>query len=467
MKNQSIAALLGLLLGCWLQPCCAGQEVSKNSPPTSPRLTALKKQLEAGDAAAIEGFWREMSGQGTPLIETIPGDNKHLLMTFLWRTSRPVKNVVLVDGPAGDDYANNQLNQLGNTGLWYRTYRVRSDARFYYSFSVNDPLIFPTDEKGWRQRSDALQADPLNRHAVVFPKDEDAPNSKEEVLSAVELPGTPQEAWTAPRTDISAGKVELHQMKSTLLNNERRVWAYTPPGYDHRGKPYRLLILFDGWLYVRVIPTPTILDNLRAEKRIPPFVAVLVDNFLRIDPKTCGRELAYSERFADFVAQELIPWIHAHYNVTSDPGETIVGGLSAGGGAAAFVALRHPELFGNALSQSGAFQNEAAAVEQFFNDPEDRDEEWLIRQFVAAPKLPLRFYLEAGLYECFGNFSKGPTLLLANRHLRDVLLAKGYPIYYSEFAGDHSELSWKGTLAHGLILLAAPQVERRERKGKE
>ncbi len=125
--------------------------------------------------------------------------------------------------------------------------------------------------------------------------------------------------------------------------------------------------------------------------------------------------------------------------------------LSAG---AAFVALRHPEIFGNVLSQSGAFQN-VLGPDQFHNVPAERYGEHLTHEFAAAPKAPLRFYLEAGLYD-LASFPKGPSVLLANRHLRDVLQAKGYTFRYSEFPGDHSELYWRGTLADGLIYLTQP-----------
>jgi enterochelin esterase-like enzyme len=37
--------------------------------------------------------------------------------------------------------------------------------------------------------------------------------------------------------------------------------------------------------------------------------------------------------------------------------------------------------------------------------------------------------------------------------MRDVLLAKGYEVNYQQFVGDHDYLSWRGTLADGLIEL--------------
>ena len=47
----------------------------------------------------------------------------------------------------------------------------------------------------------------------------------------------------------------------------------------------------------------------------------------------------------------------------------------------------------------------------------------------------------------------GNSILLSTRNLRDVLLAKGYEVHFQEFAGGHDYLSWRGTLADGLIVL--------------
>jgi len=74
------------------------------------------------------------------------------------------------------------------------------------------------------------------------------------------------------------------------------------------------------------------------------------------------------------------------------------------------------------------------------------------KQFIASPKQPLRFYLDAGSEEIDfpGN---GSSILLTSQNLRDVLLARGYDVHFQEFAGGHDYSSWRGTLADGLILL--------------
>jgi enterochelin esterase-like enzyme len=216
-----------------------------------------------------------------------------------------------------------------------------------------------------------------------------------------------------------------------MLKNKRRLWVYTPPGYSSDGEPYRLLVLFDGRQYIEATPTPTILDNMVADGSIPPIVAVMVGQVDRYN------ELFLNHTFADFIAKELVPWVQQRYHVTAKPAQTIIGGLSLGGLAAAYTALQHPEVFGNVLSQSGSFQLRA------------EDEKSLVRQFVLEEKRPIRFYLEAGLLET----ADSPSLLDSNRQLRDILEAKGYEVHYSEYNGRHDHINWRGSLSQGLTSL--------------
>ncbi len=99
------------------------------------------------------------------------------------------------------------------------------------------------------------------------------------------------------------------------------------------------------------------------------------------------------------------------------------------------------------LSQSGSF---------WWKPGHDEEFERLARQYVSSPTLPLRFYLEVGLLESGPGLpagSQSPGQILANRHLRDVLQAKGYPVHYSEFNGGHEWICWRGSLADGLLAL--------------
>jgi len=403
--------------------------------PASPRLAALHKELEAGNRVALENFWQEVTMQGAPLVEPIKGESRYVWLTFLWRAKGETKNVV-IGSDLGNwrDLSTLQMTRLADTDLWYKTYRVRDDARFPYRLSVNDSLI-PFYSEAREKQPIKFQPDPLNPRQYDF--------FKPTIHSVVELPAAPSLALITRPPDVpksQGGRID--RFHSTILNNDHRMWVYTPPGYKREGKPYNLLLLFDGSGYVSLIPAPVVLDNLLAKGLIPPTVAVLVDSG---GGEARDRELSCNPQFADFITKEVLPWVRQNYHITSEPSQTTVGGASLGGLAAAYVAMKHPEIFGNVLAQSGSF----------WWKPENDDEyEWLTRQFVASPKLPIRFYLQIGLLE---NLSTArlysTTMLVASRHLRDVLQAKGYSVQLQEINGGHDWFNWQAALPDGLTSL--------------
>jgi len=344
-----------------------------------------------------------------------------------------VQNVVTVSPALSSVPHENRLRRLQDTDLWYKTYRLPNDLHFTYRLAVNDPLASARTVTHEQAAARVLvgQADSLNARPLTSQV-----GTATWTSSLVSLPRAPLYPWSAREPAAPTGSVAEFTLFSTRLNNERPVWIYTPPQYVTDGEPYGLLVLFDGEAYHSGVPTATILDNLIASEDIAPTVVVMVGC---IDVRTRTRELACHNPFVDFVGDELMPWVHQHVHVTSDPAQTTVGGISLGGLAAVFVALCGPELFGSVLSQSGSFWWS------------DADEEWLTRQYVHAPKSPVRFYLEAGLIENRPvPWREGVSLLVANRHLRDVLQAKGYTVHYTEFAGGHDFACWRGTLAEGL-----------------
>ena len=46
-----------------------------------------------------------------------------------------------------------------------------------------------------------------------------------------------------------------------------------------------------------------------------------------------------------------------------------------------------------------------------------------------------------------------PSLLVATRHLRDILISKGYVVSYNEYSGSHEHINWQYSLGEGLIYL--------------
>jgi enterochelin esterase family protein len=416
----------------------------------SQRIRALRAAVERGDRESVNAFWEEVKKAGAPLIEPIAGDRENLAVTFLWRGKPDTRNVMVLwlpyAGVVPDEYL---MARLGVTDVWYKTIKVDRKMRLAYTLAPNAARLRPfslgIDADAVTMIATAARPDPLNlKRWRDDPQSVDAPEYRGS--SALEMPDAPPQPWIAPRPGVPAGQVETHRFRSAALENEREIAVYLPPRYSPHAEPYPLIVLFDEDPYLSLIPTPTILDNLISEARIPPVVALLIGNA----PGARGRELPCNPEFSRALVTEVLPWAHGLYNFTRDPRQTVVVGSSFGGLAAACAGLWHPETFGNVLAQSGSFHWTPPSGSSSTDSSSEPN--WVARQFISSPKKPLRFYLEAGSTE-FNATGGADAILLCTRTLRDVLRAKGYEVHFQEFAGGHDYLAWRGTLADGLIAL--------------
>jgi len=64
-----------------------------NDQPSSPRLLALRDRLTSGDRTALDKFWKEISEQGAPIIESATDNDREVLVTMLWRAREETRNV--------------------------------------------------------------------------------------------------------------------------------------------------------------------------------------------------------------------------------------------------------------------------------------------------------------------------------------------------------------------------------------
>jgi enterochelin esterase-like enzyme len=405
--------------------------------PLSPTIAALQHAIAQGQTGAESQFWIRVQQTGSPLIEPAEGATGDILITFLWKGDADTHNVVLVNTAiASSDFRESQLARLAGTNIWYRTYAAPASARFVYELSVNDDMT-PFDQvTDWGKRTSTFHADPTNQRmfrSTIFGG---------RALSYVEGPKAPPEHWIEPQAATVKGHVEQAPFASKQLGNTRYVWIYTPPDFEalKRAPGLPLLLVFDGGEYVSSVPTPTILDNLIAAKRIPAMLALFVGN---ADGQR-DEELNANAKFADCIANELIPWARERYQISSSPSNNVVAGSSSGGLAAAFVAHQYPNLFGNVLSQSGAY---------FFAPSAEEEPELLPRTFSTARRSDIRFYIEVGTLEANRESFKGVNMVSSNRHFRDVLVARGYSVTYREFVGGHSDLNWRSGFAEGLLAL--------------
>ena len=106
----------------------------------------------------------------------------------------------------------------------------------------------------------------------------------------------------------------------------------------------------------------TVLDNLIAEGKLPPIVAISIANGSG-DAQGSERGLEYdtmSGRYAEFVQKEVLPRVEreAHVSLTRDPDGRAATGGSSGGSCALAMAWYHPGWYHRVLTYSGTYINQ-------------------------------------------------------------------------------------------------------------
>ena len=450
-------AIVTLPLGAVLLLAVASVAAAPDPTP-SPFMRQWTAALSA-PRADTSGFWRAVAARGTPIVERIPEDARFVQATFLVRgrpDTRSVAVIALENHQLANDryFALAKLARLGSSDVWFRTYRLRADGRFTYRLSIDDDRLFADlTDAAWSDRVKALARDPLNQHPET---------TRDGAVSLVELPDAPPLRWFEAKAGVPEGRLEPARVGDAAQGLDHAVRVYVPSGYSAARRARNLLIVLDGEGVPSFVPFPTILDNLHAAGRIEPTIAVFVDN----RPGKRVDDMWYSDELRNFVRSDLLPWVRAHYRVPDDPRRVAVAGRSASGNTAVYLAFALPSLIGSAISQSGGYAlgdpkaPRAGARQPFdgFSEDDFPQQEWLARQIATAPKQPIRLHLEVGTLEHvdwenpFPRYAT-PSVLLANRHLRDVLDAKGYAFSYREYNGPHDSLVWRGTVGDAIVEL--------------
>ncbi|WP_352259492.1 alpha/beta hydrolase-fold protein [Psychrobacter sp. TB55-MNA-CIBAN-0194] len=396
----------------------------------SPKVSALRESLQKGQNT--DSFWANIEALGTPLIEDTDSGT---LMTFLVRGH--YNNVKLLGGPSNN---HESLQQLADSDTWYKSFIVPNNTHLSYQIAPNVPQL-PLSGRARRIAIKAVaQVDPYNHH----PWPESAID-KYTTKSTVTLEDAPKRPWLDVQKEIPKGELSTFKFTSSILDNTRDITIYSPAIDDSQNNrdDAVLLYIFDAESYIDTVGLPTILENLIAAGEIPPVTVVFISN---PDGDARARELPANPVFADVLANELVPQVNKRLPVAIPKDRTVIAGSSYGGLAATTIALRHPDIFGNVISMSGSF----------WWKPEDQtadDKHFVASEVIKMNKVPVRFFLSAGVFETARGNSSSNGILGTNRHLRDVLLAKGYDARYEEYGAGHDYFSWRGIIGDGLISL--------------
>jgi enterochelin esterase family protein len=205
----------------------------------------------------------------------------------------------------------------------------------------------------------------------------------------------------------------------------RHVGVYVPAQYVP-GRPAPFIIGADGidrGLF-------TVLDNMIAERKLPPMIAISIGNGGG-DAQGSERGLEYdtlSGKYAEWIEAEVLPRVEQDYHVrlTRDPDGRATMGGSSGGSAAFTMAWFHPEWYHRVLTYSGTYVNQ-----QWPSNPETPHGAWEYHEHLipAAERKPIRIWMEVGDRDLLNTNTMQDGMhdwVVANENMARVLAAKGY-----------------------------------------
>lgn len=330
----------------------------------------------------------------TPLIDQD-------IATFVWRGKTAPD---LVGDFTGWDDGNPIVLEKTSHGLWTYQLSLPQDAYIEYGFVDGDESI----------------SDPMNpRHT---------PNGVGGHNNYLPMPHYKPTDLVSKNPAIRHGTVRDFRISTEyfISGNNRTVHLYQPPVKER----VPLVVVWDGHEYLHRVRLNLVVDNLIAQGRIRPIALAFVDNG---GQRSRTVEYACNEAMLVFLMTEVLPLARTELNLLdleSNPGAYGICGASMGGLMAMYIGLRLPQVFGNVLSQSGAFS--WAGYEMVVFD-----------LLAYAENRPLNIWMDVGRYDL-------PGLLESNQHMKDVLVQQGYRLDYREYNAGHNYIAWRDEIWRGL-----------------
>jgi iron(III)-enterobactin esterase len=230
------------------------------------------------------------------------------------------------------------------------------------------------------------------------------------------------------------GKVDPKNPKTLIVEThnidyKRAVGVYIPAQYKP-GTEAPFMVVHDG----PGIGMKTILDNLIAQKRIPPIIVISIANGGG-DAQGHERGKEYDNMngdYAEYIETEVLPRVEKNFKVklTKDPDGRAAMGSSSGGSAAFIMAWFHTDLYHRVLTTSGTFVNQAWPFDEKYPDGAWGFHETLIPK---EPKKPIRIFISVGDKDLLNPNVMRDDMhdwVEANHRMAKVLKDKGYEYQY-------------------------------------
>lgn len=233
-------------------------------------------------------------------------------------------------------------------------------------------------------------------------------------------------------TAVDHGDLHTHYFDSSVVERERSITVYTPPGYAESSATYPTLYLLHGSgdderAWVDVGRANWILDNMIAAGEIEPMVVVMPNGHPVPWGDRSQARGANTKLFRQELVGDVLPLVESRYRVKEDRAARAVAGLSMGGGQALNTGLARLDLFAwvGAFSAAAPDPADDLMTQALFENPEHSNE---------------RIEL---LWIAIG---EDDFLLERNETYHAALGEHGIEHEYQVTEGDHSWPVWRGYL---------------------
>lgn len=278
------------------------------------------------------------------------------------------------------------------------------------------------------------------------------------VNNVITLPGFSVTDESQARSDVAHGKLTGSlSIRSEALGYSVNYRVYTPVGYETLEK-LPVIYVLDGNDFVdeRMGALPNVLDNLIADGRIKPVMAVFVDARDPENPKFNRREdefLVHPVEHAQFISDELVPVMDRNYHTDPRPEARTITGVSYGGLSAFYIAASRSDTFHNLAAFSPSLW--VLDSPQYLSSEAQKEGSRAMLPAVSGettkcgdntgfecPRLPVKIFLTVGFADWdVGDFSG----LVAS------LEEQKYPVEFHQVREGHTWDNWRGLSDEMLI----------------
>jgi len=238
------------------------------------------------------------------------------------------------------------------------------------------------------------------------------------------------------QSGVPTGKITKGEWNDskTYPGTKRSYSVYVPAQYKS-DQPASLMVFMDGSGYSQAdgaFRAPIVFDNLIHQKQMPVTVAVFVNPGTIPAGKPgaadrSNRSFEYDSLgnlYSQFLIDEFLPSVLKDLNISKDPADRALCGISSSGICAFTVAWERPDQFGKVLSHIGSFTN----IRGGWAYP------GLIRKTKQSPKA-LKVYLQEGKEDLSNLHGSWP---LGNQDMAAALQFAGYNYKFVMTEGGHT-----------------------------